>query len=142
MAFLSSLTFLPLPSQVVEIIETFVSYMETLERCICIVYDASAAQTGTLGLKAIRLTDAFVETFRQGGCAVEGQGGAGCQRRAGWRWMTRRHACWAWCHIAAAQSALPLLPLLLLLLLVLTAAAPWRRRLGRSLLQGPSRLRR
>lgn len=59
----------------VELIETFVSYMENLERCICIVYDASSRDTGSLGLKAIRLTDAFVETFRQG---ADGGGGVLC----------------------------------------------------------------
>ena len=52
--------------QVVEIIETFVSYMESLERCVCIVYDITAAAGGALGLKAIRLSDAFVEAYREG----------------------------------------------------------------------------
>ena len=52
--------------QVVEIIETFVSYMESLERCVCIVYDTTAAEGGALGLKAIRLSEAFVEAYREG----------------------------------------------------------------------------
>lgn len=52
--------------QVVEIIETFVNYMENLERCICIVYDSTAVHTGSLGLKAIRLGDTFVEAYREG----------------------------------------------------------------------------
>lgn len=52
--------------QVVEIIETFVSYMESLERCVCIVYDATAAAGGALGVKAVRLSQAFVEAYREG----------------------------------------------------------------------------
>jgi translation initiation factor 3 subunit H len=52
--------------QVVEMIETFVSYMESLERCVCIVYDVSAAEAGALGLKAVRLSEAFVEAYREG----------------------------------------------------------------------------
>jgi translation initiation factor 3 subunit H len=57
--------------QVVEIIDTFVNYLENLERCICIVYDVSAALSGSLGLKAIRLTDAFVEAYREGALTAE-----------------------------------------------------------------------
>jgi translation initiation factor 3 subunit H len=52
--------------QVVEIIETFISYMESLERCVCIVYDITAAAGGTLGLKAIRLSEPFVAAYREG----------------------------------------------------------------------------
>lgn len=58
--------------QVVEIIETFVSYMESLERCVCIVYDATAAAGGALGVKAVRLSQAFVEAYREGGWALAG----------------------------------------------------------------------
>ncbi|GAB4818778.1 hypothetical protein N2152v2_005824 [Parachlorella kessleri] len=57
--------------QVVEIIETFVNYMENLERCICIVYDLTASYTGALGLKAIRLSDTFVEAYREGSLTIE-----------------------------------------------------------------------
>lgn len=56
--------------QVVEIIETFVSYMESLERCVCIVFDTTAAAGGGLGLKAIRLSEAFVEAYREGALAA------------------------------------------------------------------------
>jgi translation initiation factor 3 subunit H len=52
--------------QVVEIIDTFVNYLDNLERCICIVYDTTAAASGALAVKAIRLTDAFVEAYREG----------------------------------------------------------------------------
>ncbi|EFN54737.1 hypothetical protein CHLNCDRAFT_24150 [Chlorella variabilis] len=57
--------------QVVEIIETFVSYMESLDRCVCIVYDITAAAGGALGLKAIRLSEAFVEAYREGSLTIE-----------------------------------------------------------------------
>jgi translation initiation factor 3 subunit H len=67
--------------QVVEIIDTFVNYLENLERCICIVYDVSTAQvrgtehrptaTGAVGLCAIRLSDGFVEAYREGSLTVE-----------------------------------------------------------------------
>ena len=52
--------------QVVEIIDTFVNYLENLDRCICIVYDTLAASSGSLGLKAIRLSDSFVTACREG----------------------------------------------------------------------------
>ncbi|KFM28427.1 Eukaryotic translation initiation factor 3 subunit H [Auxenochlorella protothecoides] len=57
--------------QVVEIIETFVNYLENLDRCICMVYDTLAAASGGLGLKAVRLTEAFVKAFREGTLTVE-----------------------------------------------------------------------
>jgi hypothetical protein len=66
--------------QVVEIIETFVNYMENLEGCICIVYDSTAMYTGSLGLKAIRLSDSFVEAYREGArpaCQLGSVQGAG-----------------------------------------------------------------
>ena len=56
--------------QVVEIIDTFVNYMENLERCICIVFDSTATYTGALGLKAIRLSDTFVEAYKEGACCA------------------------------------------------------------------------
>lgn len=57
--------------QVVELIETFISYMESLERCVCIVYDAAAAAGGALGVKAVRLSEAFVEAYREGSLTIE-----------------------------------------------------------------------
>lgn len=57
--------------QVVEIIETFINYMENLERCICIVYDVTAAHSGVPGVKAIRLADSFVEAYREGALTIE-----------------------------------------------------------------------
>ena len=72
----------------VEIIETFVNYMENLERCICIVYDLTASYTGALGLKAIRLSDTFVEAYREGARAGGGRAGGGESSRD-------RDSCWA-----------------------------------------------
>lgn len=57
--------------QVVEIIDTFVNYLENLERCICIVYDVNSALTGTIGVKAIRLSESFVTAYREGSLTIE-----------------------------------------------------------------------
>lgn len=95
--------------QVVEIIETFVNYMENLERCICIVYDSTAMYTGALGLKAIRLTDTFVEAYKEGERAsgspagVSGWGG-GWGRGKG----KKRGSCWvshAWVPEGGSAAA-------------------------------------
>jgi hypothetical protein len=56
--------------QAVEIIETFVNYMENLERCICLVYDTTSTTTGGLGVKAIRLAESFVEAYREGSLTI------------------------------------------------------------------------
>jgi hypothetical protein len=47
--------------QTIELIETFVSYAESIKRCICIVYDPQRSGTGTLALKAIKLKEAFIK---------------------------------------------------------------------------------
>lgn len=57
--------------QVVEIIDTFINYLENLERCICIVHDVTAAHSGVPGVKAIRLADSFVEAYREGTLTIE-----------------------------------------------------------------------
>jgi translation initiation factor 3 subunit H len=57
--------------QVLEIIDTFISSLESLERCICIVYDVTCALTGTQGVKAIRLADSFIEAYREGPLTIE-----------------------------------------------------------------------
>ena len=42
-----------------ELIETFIDYAESIERCVCIIYDPTVNDSdGQFGLKAIRLTDA------------------------------------------------------------------------------------
>jgi translation initiation factor 3 subunit H len=50
-----------------ELIETFVDYAESIERCVCIVYDPSVNDDGMFGLKAIRLTEQFLKTFKECG---------------------------------------------------------------------------
>jgi translation initiation factor 3 subunit H len=51
--------------QTVELIETFVNYHENIKKCVCIVYDPQRSSRGTLGLKAIRLRDSFIEKFKE-----------------------------------------------------------------------------
>lgn len=57
--------------QVVENIKSYIDYIENLEHCICIVYDITAAHSGVPGVKAIRLTDSFVEAYRKGALTIE-----------------------------------------------------------------------
>ena len=48
-----------------ELIETFIDYAESIERCVCIIYDPTVNDSdGQFGLKAIRLTDAFLNAQR------------------------------------------------------------------------------
>ena len=50
-----------------ELIETFLAYQENIKRCVCVVYDPTkSASVGTFGLKALRLTDRFLEIHRAG----------------------------------------------------------------------------
>lgn len=57
--------------QVVEIIETFISSLESLERCVCIIYDVTSVRTGTYGVKALRLGDSFIEANKSGNLTIE-----------------------------------------------------------------------
>ncbi|WOL01370.1 eukaryotic translation initiation factor [Canna indica] len=50
--------------QTVELIETFMNYQENIRRCVCIVYDPSRSAQGVLALKALKLTDSFMELYR------------------------------------------------------------------------------
>lgn len=52
--------------QSVEMIETFVSYHESIKKCVCLVYDPQLSARGRLALKAVRLKDAFIEHFKEG----------------------------------------------------------------------------
>eukprot|EP00898_Chlorokybus_atmophyticus_P002071 jgi/Chlat1/2865/Chrsp195S03021 len=52
--------------QTVELIETFLNYQENIKRCVCIIYDPLRSQQGVLALKALRLTDNFMEVYRSG----------------------------------------------------------------------------
>ncbi|XP_010913059.1 eukaryotic translation initiation factor 3 subunit H isoform X2 [Elaeis guineensis] len=50
--------------QTVELIETFMNYQENIRRCVCIVYDPSRSNQGVLALKALKLTDSFMNLYR------------------------------------------------------------------------------
>ncbi|KAF3573913.1 hypothetical protein F2Q69_00063561 [Brassica cretica] len=52
--------------QTVELIETFMNYQENIKRCVCIIYDPSKADLGVLALKALKLSDSFMELYRAG----------------------------------------------------------------------------
>jgi len=50
-----------------ELVETFLAYRENIKRCVCVVYDPTAASaTGQFGLKALRLTNRFLEIHAKG----------------------------------------------------------------------------
>lgn len=51
--------------QTAELIETFANYYENIKKCVCLVYDPHKAQRGSLGMKAIRLKDSFIEVFKE-----------------------------------------------------------------------------
>eukprot|EP00879_Flechtneria_rotunda_P018428 GHRR01019331.1.p1 GENE.GHRR01019331.1~~GHRR01019331.1.p1 ORF type:complete len:214 (+),score=50.47 GHRR01019331.1:296-937(+) len=51
--------------QTQEMIETFISYHDSIKKCICIVYDPQKSQRGQVGLRAIRLKDSFIELFKE-----------------------------------------------------------------------------
>ncbi|KAL2632756.1 hypothetical protein R1flu_004235 [Riccia fluitans] len=50
--------------QTVELIETFLNYQENIKRCVCIIYDPLRSQQGIVALKALRLSDSFMELYR------------------------------------------------------------------------------
>ncbi|PNX92556.1 eukaryotic translation initiation factor 3 subunit h-like protein, partial [Trifolium pratense] len=50
--------------QTAELIETFMNYQENIRRCVCIIYDPSRADQGVLALKALKLSDSFMELYR------------------------------------------------------------------------------
>lgn len=39
---------------------------ENIKRCVCIIYDPSKADLGVLALKALKLSDSFMELYRGG----------------------------------------------------------------------------
>ena len=49
-----------------ELIETFLAYQENIKRCVCIVYDPTLSTQGTFGLKALRLTETFMDIYKAG----------------------------------------------------------------------------
>ncbi|KAF3673493.1 Eukaryotic translation initiation factor 3 subunit H [Capsicum annuum] len=50
--------------QTVELIETFMNYQENIKRCVCIIYDPSRSNQGVLALKALKLSDSFMELYK------------------------------------------------------------------------------
>eukprot|EP00246_Nothoceros_aenigmaticus_P003895 TRINITY_DN15123_c0_g1_i1.p1 TRINITY_DN15123_c0_g1~~TRINITY_DN15123_c0_g1_i1.p1 ORF type:complete len:351 (+),score=61.13 TRINITY_DN15123_c0_g1_i1:26-1054(+) len=50
--------------QTVELIETFLNYQENIKRCVCIIYDPLRSGQGVLALKALKLTDSFMDLYR------------------------------------------------------------------------------
>lgn len=52
-----------------DLIETFISYQESINRCIAIVVDPAAFASGTPALKAIRLKESFMEVYKARGAA-------------------------------------------------------------------------
>lgn len=52
--------------QTQEMIETFISYADSIKKCVCIVYDPQRSARGAVGLRAVRLRDAFITLFKEG----------------------------------------------------------------------------
>ncbi|XP_024378109.1 eukaryotic translation initiation factor 3 subunit H isoform X1 [Physcomitrium patens] len=50
--------------QTVELIETFLNYQENIKRCVCIIYDPVRSGQGVLALKALKLSEDFMELYR------------------------------------------------------------------------------
>ena len=51
--------------QTIQIIETFISYDESVKKCVCIVCDVKDAQRGTLALRAVRLNKKFMDLYKK-----------------------------------------------------------------------------
>jgi|TARA_B100000073_G_scaffold98264_1_gene78097 translation initiation factor 3 subunit H len=49
-----------------ELIETFLSYSESIKRCVCVVYDPTYAEQGVCALKALKLSEKFLEAYDKG----------------------------------------------------------------------------
>ncbi|QDZ25043.1 subunit H of translation initiation factor 3 [Chloropicon primus] len=52
--------------QTLELVETFMSYQESIKRCVCIVYDPQEAAQGSFGLKVLKLKEKFLNLFKEG----------------------------------------------------------------------------
>ena len=52
--------------QPLELVETFMSYQESIKRCVCIVYDPQEAAQGSFGLKVLKLKEKFFNLFKEG----------------------------------------------------------------------------
>jgi hypothetical protein len=51
--------------QTVQLIETFISYEESVKKCVCIVCDVKDSQQGALALKAVGLNRKFMELYKK-----------------------------------------------------------------------------
>lgn len=51
--------------QTQEMIETFISYHDSIKKCVCIVYDPQKSQRGQVSLRAIRLKESFIDLFKE-----------------------------------------------------------------------------
>ena len=55
-----------------DVVENFLFYQENIKRCVCIVFDPECTATGTAGFKALRLSQKFMELYKDGSVTVEG----------------------------------------------------------------------
>lgn len=53
--------------QTLDLIETFMSYHESIRQCICIVYDPQHSALSGMAIKAVKLRDSFMTVYKQGG---------------------------------------------------------------------------
>jgi len=51
--------------QTMEMIETFVSYHDSIKKCICLVYDPQKSTRGYVAVRAVRLRDSFIDLFKE-----------------------------------------------------------------------------
>ena len=51
--------------QTVQIIETFISYEESVKKCVCIICDVKDSQRGSLALKAVALNKKFMDLYKK-----------------------------------------------------------------------------
>jgi translation initiation factor 3 subunit H len=49
-----------------ELVETFLSYADSIKRCVCVVYDPTYAEQGVCALRALKLSEKFVEAYEEG----------------------------------------------------------------------------
>jgi len=51
--------------QTVELVETFISYEESIKQCVCVIYDPFQEEQGVLPVKAIRLSESFKKVYKE-----------------------------------------------------------------------------
>ena len=50
--------------QTLNLLDTFISYEESVKKCVCIVCDSKDCQRGSLSLKALRLNKKFMDLYK------------------------------------------------------------------------------